>query len=399
MHVGWDFASATHDVTVLDDAGHVVDRWSLRHDERGIVETLTRLRRHGTSDALPVAIETTTGVVVGRLLEAGHPVVPIHPNAFAGARSRWGAAKAKSDPGDSYKLADYLRTDGHRLRRLAPLDAATRHLQALSRVRDDHVAAKVAATNQLAALLALHWPGAADVFGRLDSAIALDFLDRYPTPQSAARLGEARMAAFCQRHSYCGRRTPAELLDRLRRAPTPVVTLDAEVLAELVRAQARLLRTLLDTLGDLDRALAAALPEHPKTALLETLPRVGRISLAQVLAEVGPILDRAVDAEHAAAEAGAAPVTRASGKHHAVCFRWAANLRARKALVLWADNSRHASPWAAQLYRAARRRGKRHPAAVRIVARAWIRVLYACWHSGIPYSSARHAAEQRLAAA
>jgi signal transduction histidine kinase len=300
---------------------------------------------------------------------------------------------------NSEQPAQGLRTDGHRLRRLAPLDAATRHLQALSRMRDDHVAAKVAATNQLAALLALHWPGAGDAFGRLDSAIALDFLDRYPTPLSAARLGEARMAAFCQRHSYCGRRTPTELLERLRRAPAPVVTLDAEVLAELVRAQVRLLRTLLDTLGDLERALAGALPEHSKAAVLETLPRIGRISLAQVLAEVGPTLERAVDADHAAAEAGAAPVTRASGKHHAVCFRWAANLRARKALTLWADNSRHASPWAAQLYLSARRRGKRHPAAVRIVARAWIRVICACWHSSIPYNSSRHGAEQRFAAA
>lgn len=399
MHVGWDFASASHDVTVLDDAGTVIDRWGLQHTERDLTATLARLRQHGEPEQLAVAIETASGLVVERLLAAGHPVVPIHPNAFAGARSRWGAAKAKSDPGDSYKLADYLRTDGHRLRLLTPLDAATRHLQALSRMRSDHVAAKVAATNQLAALLALHWPGAADIFGRLDSAIALDFLDRYPTPQSATRLGEARMAAFCQRHSYCGRRTPAELLDRLRRAPIPVVTLDPEVLGELVRAQVRLLRTLLDTLADLDRALTAALPEHPKAALLEPLPRIGRISLAQVLAEVGPILARAVDAEHAAAEAGAAPVTRASGKHHAVCFRWAANLRARQALVLWADNSRHASPWAQQLYRAARRRGKRHPAAVRIVARAWIRVLYACWHSDVAYSPTHHRAEQRLAAA
>ena len=67
---------------------------------------------------------------------------------------------AKSDPGDSYKLADYLRTDGHRLRSLRPLDAASRQLQARSRLRDDHVAAKTAASNQLGALLDAHWPGA-----------------------------------------------------------------------------------------------------------------------------------------------------------------------------------------------------------------------------------------------
>ncbi len=70
-------------------------------------------------------------------------MVPIHPNAFNAARPRWGASRAKSDPGDSFKLADYLRTDGHRLRRLEPLDAATAELQALCRLRDDHVEATI----------------------------------------------------------------------------------------------------------------------------------------------------------------------------------------------------------------------------------------------------------------
>jgi len=33
--------------------------------------------------------------------------VPVHPTAFWAARPRWGASGAKSDAGDSYKLADY----------------------------------------------------------------------------------------------------------------------------------------------------------------------------------------------------------------------------------------------------------------------------------------------------
>jgi hypothetical protein len=108
--------------------------------------------------------------VVDRLLAAGHPVGPIHPNAFNATRPRWGAARAKSDPGDSYKLADLLRTPT--ANRLRPLDAATRHLQLISRLRDDHIEAKTAATNQLGALLDGHWPGAKAIFARLDSQIA-----------------------------------------------------------------------------------------------------------------------------------------------------------------------------------------------------------------------------------
>jgi transposase len=381
----------------MDADGGIVDRWAFAHDAQGLDGAITRLGRHGRPEALPVAIEATNGLVIDRLLEAGHPVVPIHPNAFNAARPRWGASRAKSDPGDSFKLADYLRTDGHRLRRLEPLDAPTAELQALTRLRDDHVEAKVAATNQLAALLARHWPGAASIFARLDSEIALAFLGDYPTPAAAARLGEARMRMFCRRHSYCGRRSPAVLLERLRSAPEPTPTLCPETLAELVGAQVRLLRTLLGTIADLDRAMGAALIEHAKAPLLAAMPRIGEVNLAQIVAEVGPILSRAVDVDHACAEVGAAPVTRQSGKGRAVVFRWAANTRARKALSTFADNSRHDSPWAAKLYAEARARHKRHPQAIRILMRAWLRVMWACWHTDTPYDPAKHKAERRLA--
>jgi transposase len=398
MFVGWDWASTAHDVTVIDDVGAVVDRWAPPHTEAGLAQTLTRLVRYGRPDELPVAIERPSGLVVDRLLAAGHPIVAIHATAFHAARPRWGASQAKSDPGDSYKLADYLRTDGHRLRRLQPLDDATRELQALVRLRDDHVKAKVAASNQLDALLDAHWPGARAIFSRLASQIALAFLDGYPTPQAAARLGEARLAAFCRRHSYRGGRSPAELLARLRQAPTPPVGLAPEILTELVSAQVRLLRILLATIADLDRALGAGLLGHPKAALLTPMPRIGEVNLAQIVAEVGPILDRATTLEQAIAECGAAPVTRASGTTKTVRFRWAANHQARAALHTFADNSRHASPWAARLYADARRRGKHHPHAIRILARAWLRVMWACWHTNTAYNPAKHGGEQRLAA-
>ena len=142
-------------------------------------------------------------------------------------------------------------------------------------------------------------------------------------------------------------------------------------------------------------ALGAGLLGHAKAGLLAPLPRIGEVSLAQVVAEVGPILDRASTVEHATTECGAAPVTKASGKSKAVTFRWAANTRARKAMTCFAHNSRLQSPWAARLYSDARARGKRNPHATRIVARSWLRVIWACWHTGTPYHPAQHAATHR----
>jgi hypothetical protein len=280
------------------------------------------------------------------------------------------------------------------------MDAATRKLQALVRLRDDHVEARIAASNQLEALLNAHWPGAACIFETVASEIALHFLDRYPTPNATTRLGEARLAAFLKRHSYTGRRSPAQLLERLRRAPTAPDRLDPELLAELVHQQVCLLRTLLHTTRELEHAIAAVLPEHAKARLLAGLPRIGDgVNLAQVLSEVGPILDASVDVDHAAAQCGASPVTKASGQSRGVHFRWSANTHARQALQIFADNSRHASPWAARLYAKHVAAGKRHPHAIRILMRAWLRVIWSCWHSQIPYDPARHRNELRLAGA
>jgi transposase len=395
VFVGIDWASRAHELCVVDEQGAVVSRFGFVHSERGVGEALARLAKLASPGELPVAIERPDGLLVGRLLEAGHPVVPIHPNAFHAARPRWEGAGSKSDPGDAYRLADLLRTDHHRLRPLRPLDAATRELQALVRLRDDHVAARVAASNQLAALLDQHWPGAAAIFARLDSEIALNFLDCYPSPQRAGRLGEQRLARFLARNSYSGRRSAADLLGRLRAAPQPVHTLDPDTVAELVRVQAGLVRTLLASIAKLDHAIAAKLLEHTKAQLLKPLPRIGTISLAQVVAEVGPLLDRTASADEAAALCGAVPVTKRSGQQRAVCFRHATNAKARQALALYADNSRHASPWAEQIYREARARGCRHPHAVRILARAWLRVIWTCWHNETPYDPARRRGRDR----
>jgi transposase len=393
--VGIDWASRAHELCVVDEQGTVVERFGFGHSERGIRGALERLAKLDRTSELPVAIERPDGLLVDRLLEAGHEVVPIHANAFHASRPRWEGASGKSDVGDAFRLADLLRSDRHRLRPLTPLDQATRELQALVRLRDDHVKARVAANNQLAALLGQHWPGAAAIFGRLDSEIALAFLERYPTPQSTARLGEARLEAFLRRHSYCGRRGAGELLARLREAPQPAYALDPDVVAELVLAQARLVRTLLTTIADLDRAIAATLDQHAKAQLLRPLPRVGTINLGQLVAEVGPLLDRTSTADEAAALCGAVPVTKRSGQQRAVTFRYATNTKARKALTLYADNSRRASPWADRIYQQARARGCRHAHAVRVLARAWLRVIWACWHTNTPYDPTRRRGHDR----
>jgi transposase len=101
---------------------------------------------------------------------------------------------------------------------------------------------------------------------------------------------------------------------------------------------------------------------------------------ARLLAEIGGCRARFPDPQALICLAGAAPSTRQSGKHKAVTFRWAVSKQLRDAVCDFAGGSRHASPWAAKIYADAVARGKDHPHAVRILARAWLYVIWDCWH-------------------
>jgi transposase len=395
---GIDWAAQTHAVCVMDAAGKIKAEFMTGHSADGIATLIRRLAGYGEAGEVPVAIERPDGRLVDLLLEAGHPVVPVKPNAIKAWRDGEVLSGAKSDAGDAAVIAEYLRLRAHKLKAAAPYSDQTQALRTIVRARGDMVQMRVAATNQLSALLEAHWPGAVAIFADAGSPISLEFLARYPTPAAAAHLGEKRMAAFLIKHGYSGRRSPAELLTRLRAAPagTGLESL-GKALRDAVLAAVAVLQALNTSVKNPGRSIAAHLGEHPDSAIFTSLPRSGQVNAAQVLAEWGDARQACEHPDSVAALAGVTPVTNQSGKHRAVHFRWACNKRFRAAITTFADNSRHASPWAAKIYTDARATGKDHPHAVRILARAWIRVIWRCWHDGIPYDPAKHTAAAALA--
>ncbi len=397
-YAGVDWASEQHAVCVIDERGEVLERFAAPHTRLGLAGLTDRLARQVEEPGeLAVGIERPDGPLVDALAAAGFSVVIVPPHVVKAARPRFSAALAKSDPADARLLADLVRTAGGRFRRLRPTDEPTARLRRLVRSRDELRDTRTALANQLRALLEEAWPGAAEIFARVDSPIALAFLERYPSPRAARGLGEARLAGFLVRHHYCGRRSAAELLARLRTAPQvwEPTSVD-EATADGVRALVACLRTLLARLDDLEGAVRAALAAHPDGALFRSFPRAGEINAAQLLAGIGADRARFPSADALAAQGGAAPVTRASGKVRVVGFRWACDHSLRNALTTFADNSRHASPWAADVYARARARGADHPHAIRILAKAWSRVIWRCWQDRARYDPARHGALQRL---
>ncbi len=396
VYVGLDWAAATHAVCVLSAVGKVLAQFVIEHTAEGIATLIGKLAKFGDPADVQIGIERPNGRLVDVLLEAGHPVIPVSPNAIKTWREGEVVSGAKSDAGDALVIAEYLRLRHHRLRPVAPYSAQTKALRMVVRTRDDIVKMRVSATNQLSALLDDHWPGAKAIFADVESPISLAFLRQYPTAVSAARLGEKRLAAFLAKHAYSGRRPATELLARLRSAPAgttdPTLT---TAIAATVAALVSILEALNGACKALDRSTIAHLGEHPDAEIFTSLPRSGQINAAQVLAEWGDSRAAYDGPDAIAALAGVTPVTKASGKQHAVHFRWACNKRFRRALTTFADNSRHESPWAAHIYTTARARGHDHPHAVRILARAWILVIYRCWHNHQPYDPNLHGAAQR----
>jgi len=388
---GIDWGSQEHAVCVLNADGSVLMQFAVPHTAAGLAELLRRLARCGPPERLRVGIERPSGLLVDTLVDAGHPVVPIHPNVIKASRPRYRAAGGKSDPGDAFIVADVLRTDGHRFASLRPPSDEIKALRALVRTRADLVRDRVALSNQLRALLESFWPGAALIFAEIDSPISLAFLERYPTPESAARLGAKRLAAFLSTHSYSGRRTPEELLLRLRSAPLPLAgPAEATLKGELVCSLIAVLRSVLEQLRRITSLLEGAVSALADGRLLMSFPRAGRVNAAQILAELGDDRARFQTEQHLAAEAGVTPVTHASGKSRGVTWRWACNKRLRLAITTFADHSRHQSAWAADVYRRARARGADHPHAIRVLARAWVRVLWRAWQNRQPYDASKH---------
>ncbi len=373
---GIDWASDWHDVHIADEHGALLAAEKFSHDELGVSALIELLLSHRVECC---AIERPDGLLVGRLLAAGITVLAIHPNQVKAARDRFRAAAGKNDRFDAFVLCELARTDRHRFPVLAPPSDETLALKALVRTREDLVNARVALANQLRAQLQAFWPGAERIFADIDSQIGLAFLERYPSPTDARNLGEKRLENFLSRNAYCGRRTPTELLTRLRSAPAAAVVgeLEQDARRSAVIGLTAALRPIVEQISQLTSQITGATRAHPDGAIFLAFfrDRKSVITAAGLLAEIGDNRNRYPTNDSLAANAGQAPVTIQSGKRSNATFRWACDKRLQAHMSVLADSTRHWHPWAHDVYQRARARGCNHPHAIRILGRAWTRIL------------------------
>ncbi|RKT08497.1 transposase IS116/IS110/IS902 family protein [Streptomyces sp. 3211.6] len=396
IYCGIDWAEKTHDVALVDDDGQLLAKRHITDDAAGYKILLDLLAEYGDTEAnpIPVAIETSRGLLVAVLRTGQRKVFAINPMAAARYRDRHSVSRKKSDPGDALVLANVLGTDMHAHRPLPQDSDLARAVAVLARAQQDATWNRQQISNQLRSLLREYYPAALAAFEPWRNGLcrpeAHELLKVAPTPAKAARLTRTQLQAALKRAGrQRGIAADAERLREVFRADwahqPPLVedALGKQMLALLVQLEAAC--TAADNLAE---AVEEAFPQHPDAEIILSFPGLGTQLGARVLAEIGDDRKRFADARGLKAYAGASPITRASGKKSSITRRWVKNDRLNHAGYLWAFSSLRSSPGADAHYRRRREQGDWHAAAQRNLFNRMIGQLYHCLQQRHRYDEA-----------
>jgi transposase len=393
---GIDWAEDHHDIAVVNRDGQLLARRRISDDAAGLAQLLDLLTGHGdtSEDPITVAIETPRGLLTACLRATGRPVYPINPKAVARYRDRHSMAGRKSDHGDAVVLANILRTDAHAHR---PLPADTELAQAiavLARAQQDAVWDRTTAHNKLRSHLREYYPAFLAAFAAARGGIlrpeARTILATAPTPATAAKLTVAQLRTLLKKAGR-SRGIEAEAA-RLRQAFTTVQMRQPPLVEDAMGRQSLALLRQLDaactSADDLEQAAVESFNQHPDAGIITSFPGLGALTGARVLAETGDDRSRFTDAKGLKAYAGAAPITRASGKTRSVKRRLVKNNRLAAAGYTCAFSALTASPGARAHYDRRREAGDRHAAAQRNLFGRLLGCLHHCLATSQHYDEA-----------
>jgi transposase len=378
VFVGIDWASTEHQVC-LTRTGDPVQR-TFAHDADGIGAMVDWLcAQAGQPSQIAVGIETPHGPVVEALMDRGVAVFAINPKQLDRFRDRFSPAGAKDDRRDALVLASSLRTDRHCFRRVEALDPLVVELREWSRMAAELKDERIRLANRVRQQLWRYYPQALDLADDIGSDWVLTLWSKAPTPADARRLTEKQVGRILAAHRI-RRITAADALAILQRpaltvAPGTVVAARAHIAATAERLHLvnRQIKDVTHRLDALVEQLAGPEPEQRQAAeqrdaaILRSLPGVGRIVLATLLAEAHQAI-QARDYNALRTLTGVAPVTKRSGKSCRVEMRQACSNRLRTAVYHWARVATQHDARSKSRYAALRARGHSHGRALRTVA-------------------------------
>jgi transposase len=383
---GIDWAERHHDVALVDESGKVIAQRRITETVQGYQELLDLLAQSGdqADDMIPVAIETSRGLLVACLRASGRPVFAINPISASRYRDRHAVSRKKSDSQDAIVLAGILRTDMAMHR---PLPADTHQAQALAvlaRAQQDAVWRVHRTGNELRSMLREYYPAFLELFAGQDGGVtcreARAILAIAPTPHKAATLTRAQIRAALKRSGRTyhldtwTEKIHTGLHTEQLRQPAPV--------EEAFGHQALALLAVVDATcaaaAALQQTAVTAFRAHPDHQIITSFPGLGEVTGARLLGEIGDDHTRFTDARALKAYAGAAPITRSSGRSHTVVHRRVKNRRLAAVGYIWAFAALTASPGARAHYDRRKHHGDRHATALRHLYNRFLGCLFHC---------------------
>jgi transposase len=387
LYVGVDLAETQpHQVCIMDDDG-IVAELRVPNGASGLGALLKEIdQRQPDKTQVVVAVERPDGPFVSGLLDAGYTIYPINPKAMERYRERFALGGTKTDLVDARCLAGLLRTDRDAYRPIKADSPLTRELRMVTRDLSELEKTQTMMAHQLRAALYASFPAALACFSDLTAPSTLGFLKRFPTLETARAASDEEIGQVLKEHGYS---SPRRKVQRIR-----------EVLAQeqfnvdpaVVQAKRLLVTTLAETLLTLhqqihgyEKRLKVLFKDHPDRDIFLSLRGAGLRIAARMAAEFGEDRQRFGGASNVAAFAGAAPVTRQSGKSKVVHFRRACCKPFREVMHQFAFCSLKWNDWAWAYYLAKRKQGKKHAETLRCLAMIWLRIIYAMWRDRTTY--------------
>jgi transposase len=388
--VGIDAAKVVHWACAIDEGGRVVLDRAVENNPDGVDALVADLR--GLGDDMLIGLDVVGSFA--RFLEAvllteGFALVHAPGLAVNRAGQGFTGGERKSDPRDARTIAELVRTRD--LRRVLPDDETRVALRLKVGRRRELVADQTRRLSRLRGLLCGIHPGLEQVLD-VTCKGPLALLTRYVTPAEVRRAGKPRIVAHLSKTRHL--RGADALADRALQAaraqriavPGEVATagLIRELAAEALEARAKIART--------DRDIEALLADHPDAALIRSLPGMGAVLAAELLACIGDIR-RFASADALASAAGLAPVQRQSGKRAG----WRRAFGGDKALKRVFYQSAFCAigigdPLSKAFYDRKRSEGKHHTQAIIALARRRVTVIWSMLHSRETFDPNRKAA-------
>ena len=390
--VGFDWASDHHDVVVVSHHGRIVEDFRFDDTAEGWQVLKRKLSKYPD---VAVAIETSSGATVERLLEAGYAVYPVNPKAAKRYRERKAPSGTKTDRLDAWSQADALRLDGHSWRQLKTDDPLTVELRLLSRDEIALIEQRTALVCQLRAALHEYYPVALQAFDNWTLRSSWAFIEAFPTPAGLSKAGKRKWEKFLHTHKLYSRTTYAKRLKLFAQARTfcgsQATTNAKSMLAVALAGQLRVLQSHLDKFRKKIEELFAKHPDHD---MFGSLPGAGEKLAPRLLAGLGDDRDRFDSPEGLQCYAGTAPVSYQSGQIKRVRFRRACQTGLRHTVHLWANQSRAKCPWAETYYQKKRNDGQTHACALRCLGQRWLKILWKMWQTRERYDPELHQRNQ-----